>query len=106
MSHAALVNVGLFYVVVIQPLLLVTFVRAVRRAPSGPPDSGGHPAPERPATGMPVSQQVESAGLPARVPWPPADAVGSSGGTGYVARHGAGGGPPWGPAPKPPGAVG
>jgi hypothetical protein len=101
MSHAALVNVGLFYVVVIQPLLLVMFVRAVRRAPSGPPDSAGHPAPEPPATGMPASQQAE----PARAPWPAADAVGSSGGTGYVGRHGAEGGPPWGPAPKPPGAA-
>ena len=105
MSHAALVNVGLFYVVVIQPLLLVMFVWAVRRAPSGPPDSGGDPVPEPRAAGMPASQQAESASLPARVPWPAADAVGSSGGTGYVGRHGAGGGPPWGPAPKPPGAA-
>src|SRR5215470_15636323 len=48
MSHAALVNVGLFYVVVIQPLLLVMFVRAVSRAPSGPPDSAGHSVPEPP----------------------------------------------------------
>jgi hypothetical protein len=104
MSHAALVNVGLFYVVVIQPLVLVIFVRAARRAPSGPPDSA-HPAQETPAHEVPASQQAEPARLPARVPWPPADAVGSSGGTGYVGRHGAGGGPPWGPAPKPPGAA-
>ena len=105
MSHAALVNVGLFYIVVIQPLLLVTFVRAVRRAPSGPPDSADRPVPEPLAHEVPASQRAEPARLPARLPWPPADAVGSSGGTGYVGRHGTEGGPPWGPAPKPPGAA-
>lgn len=110
MSHAALVNVGLFYVVVIQPLLLVLFVRAVRRAPSGPPDSASHPvpeppAPEVPASEVPASQQAEPARLPARVPWPSADAVGSSTETGYVGRHGTRGGPPWEPAPKPPGVA-
>jgi hypothetical protein len=105
MSHAALVNVGLFYVVVIQPLLLVIFVRAVRRAPSGPPDSASHPAPEPPAPEVSASQSAEPTRLPARVPWPPADAVVSSGETGYVGRHGTRGSPPWGPAPKPPGAA-
>lgn len=106
MSHAALVNVGLFYIVVIQPLLLVMFVRAVRRAPSGPPDSASHPALEPPAPGVPASQQPEPAGLPMRVPWPATNAAGSSSDNGYVARHGTHGGPPWGPAPKPPGAAG
>lgn len=105
MSHTALVNVGLFYIVVIQPLLLVMFVRAVRRAPSGPPDSASHPVPEPSAPEAPVSWQAEPARLPARVPWPPADAVGSSSETGYMGRHGTRGGPPWGPAPKPPGAA-
>ncbi len=104
MSHAALVNVGLFWVVVIQPLLLVLFVRAVSRAPSGPPDSASHPVPEPPAPEVYASRQAEPARLPARRPWPPADAVGSSSETGYVGRHGPRGGPPWGPAPKPPGA--
>ena len=105
MSHAALVNVGLFYVVVIQPLLLVMFLRAVARAPSGPPDSASHPVPEPPAPEVSASQHAEPARLPARLPWPPADAVGSSSEIGYVGRHGTRGGPPWGPAPKPPGAA-
>ena len=101
MSHAALVNVGLIYVVIIQPLLLVMFVWAVRRAPSGPPDSARHPVPEPPATEVPASQHAELA----RLPWPHADPVGSSSETGYVGRHGSRGGPPWGPAPKPPDAA-
>ena len=105
MSHAALVNVGLFYVVVIQPLLLVLFVRAVSRAPSGPPDSTGHPVPEPPAPEVSAPRPPEPARLAARAPWPPADAVGSSGEPGYVGRHGTRGGPPWGPAPKPPDAA-
>jgi hypothetical protein len=104
MSHAALVNVGFFYIVVIQPLLLVLFVRAVRRAPSGPPDSASHPVPEPPAPEVAASEQAEPARLPARVPWPAVDAVGSSSEAGYVGRHGTRGGPPWGPAPRPPGA--
>ena len=104
MSHSALVNVGLFYVVVSQPLLLVLFVRAVSRAPSGPPDSAGHSVPEPPAPEVSASQHAEPTRLPAKLPWPPADAVGSSSETGYVGRHGTRSGPPWGPAPKPPGA--
>ena len=68
MSHAALVNVGLFYIVVIQPLLLVLFVRAVRRAPPGPADSARRLVPEPPAPEVSASQQAEPARLPARVP--------------------------------------
>ena len=102
MSHAALVNAGLFYVVVVQPLLLLVFLRAVSRAPSGPPDSPSHPVPAPPA---PKVAAPQSPGLPARAAWPPADAVGASGEAGYVGRHATRGGPPWGPAPKPPGAA-
>jgi hypothetical protein len=105
MSHAALVNVGLFYIVIIQPLLLVVFLRAVRRAPSGPSDSASHPAPEPSAPEVSTSWQAEPVRLPARVPWPAADAVGSSREAGYVGGHRTQGGPPWGPAPKPPGAA-
>jgi hypothetical protein len=105
MSHAALVNVGLFYIVVIQPLLLVLFVQAVRRAPSGPPGSASRPELEPPAPEVSASEQVEQARLAARVPWPAPDAVGSSSEAGYVGRHGTRGGPPWGPAPRPPGAA-
>jgi hypothetical protein len=105
MSHAALVNVGLFYIVVIQPLLLVMFVWAVSRAPSGPPDSASRPVPEPPAPEVSASRHEESARLPAGLTWPSVDTVGSSSETGYVGRHGTRGGPPWGPAPKPPGAA-
>jgi hypothetical protein len=104
MSHAALVNAGIFYVVFIQPLLLVMFVRAVSRAPSGPADSASDPVPDPLAPDVSAPQPREPARLPARAAWPPADAVGSSTETGYVGRHATRGGPPWGPAPKPPGA--
>jgi len=102
MSHAALVNAGLFYVVVVQPLLLLVFLRAVSRAPSGPPDSPSHPVPAPPA---PKVSAPPSPGLPARAAWPSADAAGAAGEAGYVGRHATRGGPPWGPAPRPPGAA-
>jgi len=102
MSHAALVNAGLFYIVVVQPFLLVVFVRAVSRAPSGPLDSSSHLVPEPPA---PQVSAPEPAGLAARPPWPPADTPDPPGETGYVGRHATRGGPPWGPAPRPPGAA-
>lgn len=101
MSHAALVNAGLIYILVIQPLLLVMFVRAISRAPSGPADSASDPVPEPVAPEISASQPPE----PARGPWPPADALDPSTETGYVGRHATRGGPPWGPAPKPPGAA-
>ena len=105
MSHAALVNAGLLYIVVVQPLLLVMFIRAVVRAPSGPPDSPSHPVPGPPTPQVSAPQSPEPTRRPARVPWPPADAAGLSGEAGYVGRHATRGGPPWGPAPKPPGAA-
>ena len=105
MSHAALVNVGLWYIIVVQPILLVVFVWAVSRAPSGPPDSPGHPAPEPLAPQVSAPRSPEPAMLAAVAPWPPAGAVEQSGEIGYVGRHATRGGPPWGPAPKPPGAA-
>jgi hypothetical protein len=105
MSHATLVNAGIFYVVVVQPLLLVVFVRAVARAPSGSPDPPSDVMPEELVPQFSGPQPPEPARLPARANWPPADAVGTSGETGYVGRHATRGGPPWGPAPKPPGAA-
>ena len=106
MSHAALVNAGLFYVVAVQPLLLVVFIRAVARAPSGPPDSSGEAEPGLPALQVSESLPPQPARLPVRRAWPPAaDAELPSGETGYVGRHATQGGPPWGPAPKPPGAA-
>jgi hypothetical protein len=104
-SHAALVNVGLVYIVVVQPILLIVFVWAVSRAPSGPPDSPSHPVPGSLALQVPMPRSLEPARLPARAPWPPADAVEQPGTTGYLGRHATREGPPWGPAPKPPGAA-
>jgi len=104
-SHAALVNVGLSYIVVVQPILLVVFIWAVSRAPSGPPDSPGHPAPGPLAPEVSAPRSPEPVRLAARAPWPPADAVDQVGETSYVGRHATRGGPPWGPAPKPPGAA-
>ena len=103
MSHAALVNVGFIYIVIVQPLLLVIFVRAVIRAPYVPADSASRLAAEPPAPQASAPEQ------PAMVPvrpatWPPSGAIGPSAEPDYVGRHVARGGPPWGPAPKPPGA--
>jgi hypothetical protein len=105
MSHAALVNAGLLYIVVVQPLLLVVFIRAVIRAPSGPADSASEPEPEPPAPQISAPAPPEPARLPVRpATWPPSSAAGPSAEPDYVGRHIARGGPPWGPAPKPPGA--
>ena len=87
MSHAALVNVGLWYIIVVQPILLVVFVWAVSRAPSGPPDSPGHPAQEPLAPQVSAPRSPEPAMLAAVAPWPPAGAVEQPGGIGYVGRH-------------------
>jgi len=104
MSHAALVNAGILYIVVVQPLLLVMFIRAVIRAPSGPADSASDPTPETPGASAP--QRPGPARLPVRpTTWPPSGAVGPPEEPDYVGRHVARGGPPWGPAPKPPGAA-
>ena len=103
-SHAALVNVGLLYIVVVQPILLVVFIWAVSRAPSGTPDSPGHPAPGPLEPQVSAPRAPEPARLAARAPWPPAD-MEQPGETGYVGRHATRGGPPWEPAPKPPGAA-
>lgn len=105
MSHAALVKAGLLYIALVQPLLLVMFVWAVIRAPYGPADSPSHPVPEPLAPQFAAPRQPEPAGLPARATWPPIGAAGPSGETGYVGRHATQGGPPWGPAPKPPGVA-
>jgi hypothetical protein len=105
MSHAALVNAGLFYIVVVQPILLVLFIRAVIRAPAGPVDSPSH-EPEQPEPQVSaLPQPPQPARLPVRAAaWPPSSAVGQPDEADYVGRHIAQGGPPWGPAPKPPGA--
>jgi hypothetical protein len=91
MNHAALVNDVLSWSVILAALLLVTFVRASIRARYEPP-----PAPARvfPEPAEPAGAGVQAApSLPKRVVTEPD----------YVARHAVVSGPPWGPAPKPPG---
>jgi hypothetical protein len=88
MNHAAPVNDVLFWPVILSALLLLTFVRASIRTPAEPSRT--------PAQGLPEPAEAEAQGpapLPKRV----------AGGPGYVARHASANGPPWGPAPKPPG---
>jgi len=106
MSHAALVNAGIIYIVIVQPLLLVIFVRAVIRAPYVPADSASRLAAEPPAPQASAPEQPEPAMPPVRpAAWPSSGAIGPSAEPDYVGRHVARGGPPWGPAPKPPGAA-
>jgi hypothetical protein len=126
MTHAALMNAALLLFLVFVTLLLVMFIGAVIVAPSAPPDSST-PAPETPAppapepAALPVPEMPGSpAPLPRRRPlatvsaagvasWSAdADADGRAGAPmpvySAVLRPEVSGGPPWGPAPKPPGA--
>jgi hypothetical protein len=109
MSRAALVHAGLLYIVVVQPLLLVMFIRAVIKAPAGPADSPSRPVPSPPEASVAAPASPTPA-LPQRQPrpepraaWPAADTASQPGDEGYVGRHATRSRPPWGPAPKPPG---
>jgi hypothetical protein len=104
MNQAALVHAGILYVVVVQPLLLVMFIRAVIQAPAGPADSASRSAPGPPVLQVAAPQAPEWPRLRAGAAWPPARPAGASDETGYVGKHVSRGGPPWEPAPKPPGA--
>ena len=109
MSGAALVHAGLLYIVVVQPLLLVVFVRAVIKAPAGPADSLSHsvPSPSEASLAAPASRtsalQRRQPRPEPRVAWPAADTASQPGDDSYVARHATRSRPPWEPAPKPPG---
>lgn len=102
MSHASLASDALLLLVIASALLLALFVSAAIRAPTevNKPDPG-QAAPAEPAPPPPP--------LPhRRVISPPAEAVTQNTGADYPPRHAApgqasSGGPPWGPAPKPPG---
>ena len=113
MSHAAVYSEVLFWFVVVLTLLLVVFIGVVVRTPSGaadstqPPESSAPAPPPRPR--------------PLFVRWPGAVVSAGAGGrsahAGYRPRHAGAlkpelmvagrlqvpGGPPWEPAPKPPG---
>jgi hypothetical protein len=101
MSHASLTNDGLLLGLLAAVLVLVTFIRAVFRAPLQP----GQP-PAQPVPGDPGPQDARLRALAAASPQPSPPAANTAGhgnSTGYLARHAAPGSPPWEPAPKPPG---
>jgi hypothetical protein len=120
---------GIFFLVLFLTLLLLLFIYAVIRVPPelagsqeqpvldlpeppapAPPAAGPQPLPvRRPRAPAPPAPPVPSAS-----PAPSAGAFGQSSNGGYAARHATvavpvitppkvSGGPPWGPAPKPPG---
>ncbi len=124
MTHAALINAALFFLVFLT-LLLLMFIGAVMVAPSAPPRSGSPEAPagETPAPpGLeapmppPTHVAVPSAPLSRRRPLTTATAAGttrwSDAGAATdgpppvyneVRRPKVSGSPPWGPVRKPPG---
>ncbi len=98
-SHAALVKDGLFFFVVLLALLLVMFLYAVIRAPLEAAGPASRPAPEPPT---PPRPDHENPIIDWPRPWPPGGTMGQPD-DGYVGRHANPHGPPWEPAPKPPG---
>jgi hypothetical protein len=86
-SHAALVNDGLFWLVLLMTLLLAMFVYAVVVTP---PQGAGRSSEEPPLgpPGLPPPAPVPA--LPSRRPPAPTSPAGPAprpGGTGYAARH-------------------
>jgi len=108
MTHTALVNDVLFWLVIAMALLLVMFIYAVITAPPQGAPPAEPPALEWPAPELPAPAPA----LPARrplAPVSPAGAAGLSGDAGYAARHApaaapasspakVSSGPRWGPA--------
>jgi hypothetical protein len=87
MSHAALVNDGLFWLVLFMTVLLAMFVCAVVMMPPEAADRSSEESPLGPP-GLPPPASV--AALPSRRPPAPASPAGPvprPGGTGYAARH-------------------
>ena len=93
MSRAALINDGLFWLVVLSVLLLATFIGAAIRTPPEADAASDGSASE---TVRPPRPQPQ----PGRPPPLPKRSVGASG---YAPRHATRNRPPWEPAPKPPG---
>jgi hypothetical protein len=108
MTHTALVDGVLFWLVVAMALLLVMFIYAVVTAPPQGAAPAEPPALEWPAPELPAPAPALPAGWPL-APASPAGAAGLSGDAGYAARHApaaapvnppakASSGPRWGPA--------
>jgi hypothetical protein len=118
---------GIFFLVLFLALLLVLFIYAVIRVPPELADSQEQPVLDQPEPPASAPTAPAPQPLPVRrprtlappvaaspVPAPAAPAFGGSSNGGYAARHATvavpvitapkvSGGPPWGPAPKPPG---
>jgi hypothetical protein len=120
MTHVALTNTALFVFLVFMTALLVTFVGAVIAAPPVPPapareapaltvEALARPAPHPPAPPpLPRRRPLATAPAADTASWPAeVDAVRPNGAAmpAYVRVDWlqVSGGPPWGPAPKPPG---
>jgi hypothetical protein len=102
MTHASLASDVLFWFIIAAMLLLAAFVIAAIRAPMEA--SRPFPRPAAPPEAAPPEPALAPPPLPRRrAASPPADAPSQSNGVSYPPRHAASGGPPWGPAPKPPG---
>jgi hypothetical protein len=87
MSHAALVNDGLFWLVILMTVLLGMFLCAVVMAP---PQEASRSSEEPPLGPPALPPPASVAALPSRRPPPPASPAGPAsrpGGTGYAARH-------------------
>ena len=120
MTHAALTNAALFVFLVFMTVLLVSFVGAVIAAPPAPPAPAGEapapltvqplarPAAQPPSPPLPRRRPLATASAAGAANWSTdADAASPNGAAmpAYtrVDRLKVSGGPPWGPAPKPPG---
>jgi hypothetical protein len=126
MSHSAMVNDGVSTFVVLLTLLLVMFLYAVSQMPPGSADSPDPPAPappararraQPPATAVAGVASAPGTTAPESAAKVPAGMSGHSRHAGYAARHAVApvpgpnvihppqvsGGPPWEPAPRPPG---
>jgi hypothetical protein len=103
MSHAAVVKDGLLCFVTLLTVLLVLFVYVTVRTspevarPPTQPDAEPPPVPARPDLDDPTLGWP-----PRRASWP-GEAADQPAGAGPVVRRATRGGPPWGPAPRPPG---
>lgn len=108
MSHAAVVKDGLFFFVTLLTVLLVLFVLVTVRTspevarPPTQPDAEP-PVPTRPDLDDPTYLDDPTFGWPPRRASWPDEAVDQPAVAGPVVRRATRGGPPWGPAPRPPG---
>ena len=102
MSHAAVVKDGLFYFVTLLTILLVMFIYAAIRTAPEIVRQVSQPDAEPPVSARPDQEDPTLGWLPRQASWP-GEAEDQPAGAGPVVRRATRGGPPWGPAPRPPG---